>query len=189
MSDATAQNEAKAKELALAKAKELAELAQAAAVNANFKPLPQPAALANPEEGKLACAVLAAPLDDKPKAAYADWLDGQEDPRGKYLKSWLDIRVGRAGTDWKNQEERLRASISLARADMLGLSLWTKTKRTALAKYADRMLAAVRPYLGIEVVPMPLVAVPLGASHVGGLPDVPRGLSGPHRRRDMSCIS
>ena len=104
-SEAAGQLEAKSKDLALAKAKELAEMAEAATVNANFKPMPGPA-LANPEEYALACAVLAAPLDDKPKAAYADWLDRHQDVRGKYLRLWLDMHAGRGGAKWRRGSPR-----------------------------------------------------------------------------------
>jgi hypothetical protein len=63
---------------AQAKAKELADLAAAAVVNATFKRLPG-LALAHPEEYNLECAVLDASLDDKPKTAYAEGRSGWRD--------------------------------------------------------------------------------------------------------------
>lgn len=166
------QAERQAKEQANAKVKELAELAEAAMVNATFKPMPQQA-LVDPDEYALACAVLDAPLEDKPKAAYADWLDRHQDARGDYLRLWMEVHAGRGGKDGLQKLAQSGSELPSAWIDMLGLSLWVKIQQSPLAEHADKMIEVARPCLAIERVKMPLAAIPIGASHGGGAPDVP----------------
>jgi hypothetical protein len=85
----------------------------------------------------------------------------------------LKAHSGQGGEKCLKELEQLSSEVPSAWVDMLGLSLWVKTRQSQLTEYSDKILAVARPCLAIEIVSMPLAAIPRGASHGGCAPDVP----------------
>jgi len=127
---------------------------------------------------------LSAPL---PKLVYADWLEERDDPRGPFLRQfvesastsgallpttkgfsrpWLDA-VGVHGTTV------LRKAVK-----KVGLP------RDVAAAYEKRMLELARPTVHLLAIPTADTSVPVGESKFGGFADLPRGTPWPAADKD-----
>jgi uncharacterized protein (TIGR02996 family) len=128
-----------------------------------------------PDEYGLLAAVLANPADDLPKLVYADWLDEQTDPRGLFLRQWLQWRKD-GGKLPKPPKGAVKPWLSLLGFD-LDRALATLDE---LPKWAGKIRGALKP--GLDVKTRRVKAdkvIPVGASKVGGCPDLPAGTTWP----------
>jgi uncharacterized protein (TIGR02996 family) len=118
-----------------------------------------PAGPTAPEERRLLAAVLAAPTDDGPRLAFADYCDELGDPRGPFIRAQLADPTAQAPADIAAAARELFAAVSAEdlvwrRGFVEGVSLSGRAF-IALGDWVARQtplnevrLVAVQPYLG-----------------------------------------
>lgn len=125
-------------------------------------PFRDPACLLTDERALLA-KVLASPADDVAKLVYADWLEERDDPRGPFLRAWVQS----PGTDPPPPPAAANSWLSL-----LGVSLRAQLRPFAGQPWADAAARTAMPGV-IVATKESKRPLPRGASKVGGLPDLP----------------
>jgi uncharacterized protein YwqG len=130
-----------------------------------------------PEEHQQLCDVVADLSDHSRKRKYAQWLEQQNDPRGKFLTLILD--------EWDAGESFLTDvdSIDMVWQRTCGITL-LQNLRVEKFETVDKILMAARPALMIN----PSLAeteVPIGQSKFGGLPDLIPGRAWPEFRESL----
>ena len=137
-------------------------------------PLPDPAA-DHPGEREMLAAVLSNLTDDLPKLVYADWLEDRGDPRGPYLRQFV---------------EAMRAGTALPPA--VGSDCWNATVGTRIARAAtaygfaphlDDLFHLARSMLRVVTDPSDDDSIPVGATKFGGCPDLPALAEWPRVKR------
>ncbi len=129
----------------------------------------------HPDEYGLLAAVLANPADDLPKLVYADWLDERADPRGQFVRQWLEWRKT-GGKLPKPPTGAVKAWRSLLGYD-LDRAL---ASRDEAPKWAGKIRGAVKPALDVKTKRVKAdKLIPVGVSKVGGCPDLPAGTDWP----------
>jgi uncharacterized protein (TIGR02996 family) len=126
--------------------------------------LPQPAA-ALPGELALLTTVVANLSDDTAKLVYADWLEEHDDPRGKLLRECVTAfragkklpAISRAPKPWR---------------DLVGLKLMSRLRKAKLTARANTLLRLGRPALTFKSARAKEAALNVGASKLGGRPDM-----------------
>ena len=128
-----------------------------------------------PGEADLLAGVVANLRADLPKLVYADWLEDRGDPRGPYLRQFI---------------EALRAGTALPPA--VGSDCWNATVGTTIARLAtvygfaphlDDLFAVARPMLRVITDPSDDDSIPVGATKFGGCPDLPALAEWPRAKR------
>jgi uncharacterized protein (TIGR02996 family) len=138
--------------------------------------LPQPAATL-PGERALLATVVANLSDDTAKLVYADWLEEHDDPRGKLLRECVTaFRTGK----------KLPA---ISRAPkvwcyLVGITLMTRLRKAKLTPRADRLLRLARPALTFKSARAKESVLNVGASKLGGWPDLPPEVKWPFHRTE-----
>lgn len=127
------------------------------------KAFPSPAAVHDGESDILA-RVIANLADHDAKLVYADWLEERDDPRGSLLRDFVQaFRVGEKLPDTKGARE--------AWHNLVGLKLMELIVAEGLTHKAEQVLALALP--AIEFKRLGPGRVALGASRIGGRPDLP----------------
>ncbi len=127
------------------------------------KAFPSPAAVHDGEADILA-RVIANLADHDAKLGYADWLEERDDPRGPLLRDF--VQAFRAKKKLPNTEGAPEAWHNL-----VGLKLMELIATEGLTHKAEQVLALALPALEYEKLGPGRVA--LGASRIGGRPDLP----------------
>lgn len=128
-------------------------------------PFPDPACRLPDEYGLLA-AVLASPDDDLPKLVYADFLEERSDPRGPFLRHWVAFRNEGQGNP-KPPRGVSRCWLSVIRHSLAKMIEYNPTWDEAVWQTAEPgILVSTKPHTGKK-------PLPVGASKMGGFPDLP----------------
>ena len=132
---------------------------------------PSPAAVL-PGEADILGGVIANLADDTAKLVYADWLEERDDPRGRLLRDF--VAAFRAGKKLPKVKSAPKPWCGL-----LGFSVIAQLRGTVLGPATDTILALARP--AIEYTPKlaPEKTIAVGASKLGGRPDLPAGTERP----------
>jgi uncharacterized protein (TIGR02996 family) len=135
---------------------------------------PSPAAVL-PGEAYILANVIGNLADHDAKLVYADWLEEHDDPRGPVLRGFVTAyRAGQKLPPVKSASQPWR--------DLVGITLVAQTRDTALAANADQLLALARPSIAYESAKAAENSLPVGASKLGGRPDLPPGIKWPKFR-------
>ncbi len=119
-----------------------------------------------PGEADILAHVLADLSDHNAKLVYADWLEEHDDKRGPFLRKFVT-----AHRDWK----ALPALKGVPKAwrDLVGLSLIVETQNSPLVMSEAQILALARPAIEFNSARAAEKSIPVGASKLGGGPDLP----------------
>lgn len=132
--------------------------------------IPNPAATL-PGEADILANVVANLADDHAKLVYADWLEDRDDPRGPLLRNFVTAyRAGKKLPAVKSAPQPWR--------DLVGITL-IEQARPALARHTDTLLRLARPASTFEATQEPGANLEVGASKLGGLPDMPAEVEWP----------
>ena len=127
--------------------------------------LPNPAATL-PGEVDILATVIADLSDDTAKLVYADWLQDRDDPRGPLLRNFVTaFRAGKKLPSVKSAPKPWR--------DLVGITLMAEVRSDELKLNVDQLLALARPALNYKSVKASEKGLPVGASKLGGRPDMP----------------
>jgi uncharacterized protein (TIGR02996 family) len=119
-------------------------------------------------------AVVADLPDEAPKLAYADWLEGRGDDRSGFLRAF--VRASRS----MNPSDFPRAKrLPEEWLELLGFRLLERLAGAGLAELRDRVLRLARPALRMKKGAAGGRKIAVGASKIGGLPDLPPGFRWP----------
>jgi uncharacterized protein (TIGR02996 family) len=131
-------------------------------------------AAAWPGEEEMLAAVLADLRSDDAKWIYADWLEERGDPRGPFLREFMDAVRSKGAV-------ALPASDKLPQAwrDLIGVTLIELLVEFRLTDRMEALLVLARPALNITTQPADDQEFPLGVSKFGGLPDLPSDVAWP----------
>src|SRR4051812_45376484 len=130
-------------------------------MHAKSKPaFPYPAATL-PGEADILATVIANLADHDAKLVYADWLEEHGDPRGPLLRNF--VTAYRAG----KKLPKATAAPAPWRA-LVGITLLTKIRGTALAPKAEQLLALPMPAISFRSMRAAESRLPIGVSKLGG---------------------
>jgi uncharacterized protein (TIGR02996 family) len=134
------------------------------------------AGLSSDEFGFLAH-IVSRPADDAGRLVYADWLEEQGDPRGSFLRNFVEAYRA-------NEPLPDLGGVPAAWADVVGLTITAKVAEAGLRRWGGELLSLARPALRIEAgeanfddPPPPPTAS--GTTRLGGDPDLARGTDYP----------
>jgi uncharacterized protein (TIGR02996 family) len=135
-------------------------------------PFPNPAAVL-PGEADLLANVIADYSDHDAKLVYADWLEERDDPRGPVLRNFLAAyRAGKKTLPVVNTAPK-------PWRDLVGVTLMRRLVGTEFAALADELLALARPAIAFKSTKATEKTLAVGASKLGGGPDLPQGTEWP----------
>lgn len=131
----------------------------------------------SPDELAFLTRIVEQPTNDLNRLVYADWLEEQSDPRGSFLRRFVEAFQ-------MKQELPPLSDVPTAWADLTGLTIMEAFVKSGSAELRDNLLALARPALRIDVSeadfddppPMP---TELGTTRLGGDPDLPIGAAFP----------
>lgn len=127
-------------------------------------------------EGDILAAVAANPADDTAKLVYADWLDEHDDPRGTFLRQFVDAaRNGRVLPE--------AAAYPASWLELVGVPLVALVRSLGLDEHRTAILARAKPAVAINTEPCAENELPVDGSKFGGLPALPRGAAWPQCER------
>ncbi|MBA4186396.1 MAG: hypothetical protein C0467_00105 [Planctomycetaceae bacterium] len=126
---------------------------------------PEPAATL-PGEADILATVVGNLADDTAKLVYADWLEEHDDPRGKLLRD--SVTAFRAGKKLPPLKVAPKPW-----CELVGIPLLNKIQLSELTAQADKILALARPALTCKSTRTADAKIPVGASKLSGLPDLP----------------
>jgi uncharacterized protein (TIGR02996 family) len=132
---------------------------------------PQPAATL-PGEADILANVVADLSDDAAKLVYADWLDDRDDPRGPFLRE--NLVAVRGGAKLPTPKFAPKPWL-----DLVGLTLLRKIHIAELDAHASKILRLARPALTFKSAKAADSRIAVGASKLGGGPDLPPGVDWP----------
>src|SRR4051812_980295 len=125
-----------------------------------------------PGELPLLSAVVSSPDDDQIKLVYADWLEEHDDPRGAFLRQFIDaVQTGKQLPSGRG--------IPSAWQEMTGLSLLRRLCKGGLAEHRATIMALAQPALALETKASAEGRIAVGATKFGGKPDLPTGSEWP----------
>jgi uncharacterized protein (TIGR02996 family) len=129
--------------------------------------VPDPAAVLE-GEGEMLAAVTANLADHTSKLVYADWLEERDDPRGPFLREFVQAAQG--GRPLPTAD-----GLSAGWCETVGLLLVGRIRKFDLEPYQDRLLTLARPVLELNDVTLTAErSIPPGGSKLGGRPALPR---------------
>lgn len=131
----------------------------------------------SPDELAFLTRIVEQPTNDLNRLVYADWLEERGDPRGPFLRSFVE-------TFQTGQPLPPLSDIPTAWADLVGLTITEAFVKSGLAELRDNLLVLARPALRIEVSEAnfenpPSTPTELGTTRLGGDPDLPTGAEFP----------
>jgi uncharacterized protein (TIGR02996 family) len=129
-----------------------------------------------PGEMDLLAAVVADPADDQVKLVYADWLEERDDPRGTFLRKFVQAVQ-------KGKKPPAGAGISAAWQEVAGLSLLRRLCAAGLAEHRARIMALAPPTLAFVTRPARDSHIAVGRTKFGGRPHLPAGIDWPRCSR------
>ncbi len=137
-------------------------------------PFPNPATH-SPDEAALVRTILAHHAADLPKLVYADWLEERGDPRGPFLRAFVEATAD--GSPYPDP-----AGFPQPWLDLMGVPALTACRQHALPLTPVELLLKARPAFGITEQQIGDEMIPLRASKFGGGADVPDGFEWPTHR-------
>jgi uncharacterized protein (TIGR02996 family) len=114
--------------------------------------------------------------DDTTKLVYADWLEERGDKRAQFLRSFVEAsRLMTPAVFPKTQ------GFSEEWLELIGFRILERiaTAGEAVLELRDRVLRLARPALRMVKEPIDDEEIAVGASKIGGLPDLPPGFAWP----------
>lgn len=112
--------------------------------------------------------------DDDPKLAYADWLERRNDARATFLRKYVlairSMNPAELPSDVGLPEEWL---------ELIGYRLMERAANKGFPELKSPILRLARPALRMRQEPTGDQQIKIGASKIGGLPDLPPGFSWP----------
>jgi uncharacterized protein (TIGR02996 family) len=114
-------------------------------------------------------AVLANLSDDTAKLVYADWLEEQGDDRAHFLRAFVNAARTMSPADFPRTEQFPEEWLEL-----IGYRILERVAAAGVPELKDRVLRLARPALRMRKAPADESQIPIGASKIGGLPDLPR---------------
>jgi uncharacterized protein (TIGR02996 family) len=143
---------------------------------ANRPAFPQLAATL-PGEADILASVVADLSDDTAKLVYADWLQERDDPRGQFLRE--NLVAVRAGAKLPTPKFAPQPWL-----DLVGLTLLRRIHLAELDTHAGKILRLARPALTFKSAKAADSRIAVGASKLGGGPDLPPGAEWPALRKE-----
>ena len=132
---------------------------------------PKPAAVL-PGEADVLANVLSDLSDHDAKLVYADWLEDRDDKRGPLLRAFITAYLtGKKLPSVKSAPEPWR--------NLIGLTMIEKLRGSVHAPKANQILARARPTITFADTKASEKTLPVGASKLGGRPDMPAGTEWP----------
>jgi uncharacterized protein (TIGR02996 family) len=125
-----------------------------------------------PGEMDMLSAVVADPADDQVKLVYADWLEERDDPRGAFLRKFVQVVQ-------KGKKPPAGAGISAAWREVVGLTLLRRLCEEGLAEHRGRIMQLARPTLAFVTKPGQDTHIAVGRTKFGGRPHLPAGTEWP----------
>jgi uncharacterized protein (TIGR02996 family) len=113
-------------------------------------------------------AVVADPLDLQRKLVYADWLEERGSPRAGFVRAFAAALRSKAPRDFPEPQ-----GMPEGWRELLGYRLAKAFAGNALPDLIEPVLRLARPALRLEKVEQADADIPVGASKVGGAPDLP----------------
>jgi uncharacterized protein (TIGR02996 family) len=118
--------------------------------------------------------VVANLADDTSKLVYADWLEERGDERAHFLRAFV------AASKSMEPSAFLRAKgLPEEWLELIGYRLLERVATEKLPELKDRVLRLARPALRMKKVAAKDGKIAIGASKIGGLPDLPLGFAWP----------
>lgn len=127
-----------------------------------------------PDEDAILASVVENLAADLPKLVYADWLEERGDPRGPFLRQFVEAdRTGTSLPDGSRHPKAWR--------ELVAVSLVERLRKYGLTPYRDNLVSLAKPAIEIvcESYSDDFDADPVGESQLGGLPSLPRGSEWP----------
>lgn len=139
----------------------------------------------SPEELAFLAAIMANQLDELPKLVYADWLEERGDPRGPFLRQFVEIA--------RDQTAPLPFGMEFSLPWRQVVGVWSRaTIRQLIAdesltgplatRAESELMRHARPTLHMLSVPTAEGDLPHGATKFGGRADLPSGVEWPVSR-------
>ncbi len=122
-------------------------------------------------------AVLADLPSEVPKLVYADWLEEQGDARGPFLRAFVEASRSMDPAAFPDP-----AGLPEEWLELVGFRLLERAATAGVADLRDALLRLARPALSISQESAGGDGGALGASKVGGRPDLPPGAAWPMAR-------
>jgi uncharacterized protein (TIGR02996 family) len=121
-----------------------------------------------PGEDERLAAVVANMAGAAPKLAYADWLEGRGDRRSRFLRAYLRAAETMVPSDFPETEGLPEEWLQL-----VGFRLLKVAADAGIPELRDKLLRLARPALRLKPTMVADQAIRVGASKIGGLPDMP----------------
>jgi uncharacterized protein (TIGR02996 family) len=136
-----------------------------------------------PGEADFLAAVVADLSDETPKLIYADWVEEQGDPRGPFLRQFVDAMCRRPAkrTSWlrslfrRDRDLPDNPDVSATWREMVGVSLTSRIRALEPREHWTAALKTARPAVAIAYELCPEEPFPVGGTKFGGLPSLPEG--------------
>jgi uncharacterized protein (TIGR02996 family) len=125
-------------------------------------------------ERELLAAVVADLADDAPKLVYADWLEERGDDRSEFLRAYVKAARSMSPSDFP----RAKKGLPEEWLELIGYRLLELVAEQGFPELKGPALRLARPALRMKKGAAGRKA-PVGASKVGGLPDLPPGFRWP----------
>lgn len=130
-----------------------------------------------PSEDDMLAGVVANLAADLPKLVYADWLEERADPRGEFLRKFVE--ADRKSNSLKSLPDSSKYPQTWR--ELVAVSLVERLRKSGLAQYRDTLVGLAKP--AIEIIcdgyDDDIDADPVGGSRLGGLPSLSRGSEWP----------
>lgn len=127
-----------------------------------------------PGERELLAAVVAKLVDDAPKLVYADWLEERGDDRSRFLRAFVEASRTMQPADFPAAQQLPEEWLEL-----IGYRLLKRVAEAGYPELKKRVLRAARPALRMKKGAEGGRGIAVGASKIGGLPDLPPGFVWP----------
>lgn len=119
-------------------------------------------------------AVLADLSDDVPKLVYADWLEERGDDRSHFVRAFVGAARSMTPSDFPQA-----GLLSEEWLELIGYRLLERVAAANQPDLKDRVLRLARPALRMKKVKAADPKLPVGASKIGGRPDLPPDFAWP----------
>jgi uncharacterized protein (TIGR02996 family) len=127
-----------------------------------------------PGERERLAAVVANLSDDAPRLVYADWLEERGDDRARFLRAFVEASRSMNPSDFPRAK-----GLPEQWLELIGFRLLERAASAGSPELKVPLLRLARPALRMKQGPAGGRKIPVGASKVGGLPDLPPGFPWP----------